>query len=257
MQGILMIDVVTALPALAALIIFVIPQPQADPSAHTAPGGQTSLLGDLRQGAQFLLSWRGLFYICLLAMLLNFLLTPTAALMPLLVKDHFAGTATDLATLESAIGIAIIVGGLLLSVWGGFKRRIVTALVAVIGIGCGSLFIGLAQSHMFGLALAGAAGTGFMQVFANGPLLAMMQSTVPNHMQGRVNSLMSSGSMLMSPLSLAVAGPLADVIGVRAWFIAGGIGCIVIAAMAMFSRDIMNVENRTALPQSIELVEMR
>ena len=53
--------------------------------------------------------------------------------------------------MNSAWGIGIIVGGLTLSAWGGFKKRIVTSLVGLTGMGIGFLLVGLAPATAFWL----------------------------------------------------------------------------------------------------------
>ena len=68
------------------------------------------------------------------------------------------------------------------------------------------------------------------------------QSMVPNHMQGRVMSLVGSACMLMSPISLAVSGPLSDVIGLRTWYVVGGLACILMAGLAALTPAVMNIE---------------
>ena len=54
-----------------------------------------------------------------------------------------------------------------------------------------------------------------MNPITNGPFFAVLQSSVRPDMQGRVLSLVQSGSVAMVPLSLLVAGPVADALGVR------------------------------------------
>ena len=242
-HGILMVDVITALPAITALMIFIIPQPVREVNDQKPA---TNVLQDMREGFSFVVGWRGLFYTLLMAMLINFLLTPTGALMPLLVTNHFNGNAADLAKLESALGLFVILGGITLSAWGGFKHprkgRIITMLVGLTGLAVGVLLIGFAPAHGLWIAIAGMALVGFMQVMCNGSMGALLQATVPNHMQGRVGSLMGSASMLMAPISLAVSGPLSDLIGIRVWYVAGGIACLVLAVLAAFSPAIMNIE---------------
>ena len=65
------------------------------------------------------------------------LFAPAFALLPLLVTEHFGGGALQLGALEAAAGAGMIVGGVLLSVWGGFKRRIYTSLLGVGAMGVG------------------------------------------------------------------------------------------------------------------------
>ncbi len=67
-----------------------------------------------------------------------------------------------------------------------------------------------------------------MQSLANGPIFALLQGIVAPDMQGRVFTLVGSVSGAMSPLSLAIAGPLADRLGVQAWYLLGGVACLAI-----------------------------
>jgi DHA3 family macrolide efflux protein-like MFS transporter len=83
---------------------------------------------------------------------------------------------------------------------------------------------------------------GFSQVFANGPLMAIMQSTVSPEMQGRVFSLLGAGATAMMPLSLLIAGPIADRFGIRFWYLVGGSICILMTIAATFNPAIMSIE---------------
>jgi DHA3 family macrolide efflux protein-like MFS transporter len=84
---------------------------------------------------------------------------------------------------------------------------------------------------------------GLMIPIANGPIGAMLQSIVRQDMQGRVTSLLNSGATAIAPLGLLIAGPFSDWLGIRVWFWAGGILCVLIAVAAFFVPVIMNVEN--------------
>jgi DHA3 family macrolide efflux protein-like MFS transporter len=190
-----------------------------------------------------MVSWPGLLAIALLAMVINFLLTPAGALIPLMVTKVFHKGALELGWVDAAFGIGIIVGGLVLSAWGGFKRRVVTSMMGVIGIGAGILVFGLLPVNLFYLSLAGTFLFGSMNVMANGPLNAIFQSTVDPDMQGRVLSLVGAGATAMSPLSLMVAGPISDWLGIRTWYLVGGGACILLAAAAFFIPAVMNIEN--------------
>ncbi len=84
------------------------------------------------------------------------------------------------------MGIGILAGGLILSIWGGFRKKIVTSLTGIIGLGVGVMLVGFALANLFALALAGNILLGFMLPIANGPVGALMQSIVRPDMQGRV-----------------------------------------------------------------------
>jgi DHA3 family macrolide efflux protein-like MFS transporter len=182
--------------------------------------------------------------ILIMATLINLVLTPAFTLLPLLIKGEFGGGAMQLAWVESAAGIGINLGGLLLGIWGGFKRRILTTLVGLFGLGIGTLMIGFTPASSLFVVVGAMFLIGFMQPIVNGPLLAVLQAVVAPEMQGRVFTLVGSMAAAMSPLGLVIAGPLSDAVGVRAWFIAGGIltGCMGVAGFLVPS--ILHVEDR-------------
>jgi MFS transporter, DHA3 family, macrolide efflux protein len=222
MQGIIAIDVITALLAVTPLLFIPVPQPafleNVDPGSS-----KPSVWADLRAGVRYVWNWPGLLAILIMAALINLVLNPAFALLPILVKNVFGGGAIQLAWMESTGGIGIVAGGLLLGVWGGFRRRIMTSLLGLIGIGLGALVIGLTPAGMFPLAIAAFFVVGVMLPLTNGPLFAIVQAAVAPEMQGRVFTLIGSVAAAMSPLGLAIAGPISDTIGERTWFLVGGL----------------------------------
>jgi DHA3 family macrolide efflux protein-like MFS transporter len=244
MQGVLALDILTASLAIAPLLFTPIPQPLRSEKDQAAGAGKPSgFMEEVREGLRYVASWPGLLAILIMATVINFLLTPTMALMPLLVSKHFGLGALEFGLMDSAWGFGVIIGGLVLSVWGGFKRKVATSMMGIIGIGLGVTMVGLAPSHMYWLALGSMAFCGVMNPITNGPLFALVQSTVRLDMQGRVMSLIMSAASAMAPLSLMVAGPLSDAIGIRAWFWFGGLVCLLMGIGAFFVPAIMNVES--------------
>jgi DHA3 family macrolide efflux protein-like MFS transporter len=136
----------------------------------------------------------------------------------------------------------MLLGGLVLSVWGGFKRRIYTSLGGLVVGGLGILALGLVPANALPLAMAALFVFGFMQPLINGPLMAILQSTVAPEMQGRVFTLVRSLASAMMPLGLAVSGPVADQVGVRPWYIAGGAVFAAVGLLAFFIRPVVNIE---------------
>jgi len=242
MQQVLMVDVLTALMAVLPLLLISIPQP---PRLENAVQGQSkpSFLEDFREGLRYVIAWPGLMAILVMATLINFLLTPAGSLSPLLVTKHFGLGAMQLGWFDSFFGVGIIAGGLVLSAWGGFRRRIVTSLLGIMGLGVGALVIGLAPANMFPVALVAMMFTGFMNPITNGPLSAILQSSVRPDMQGRVMSLINSLATAMTPLSLLVAGPISDWLGIQVWYWIGGSLCLLMGLGGFFIPVIMNIEN--------------
>ena len=241
MQGLLMIDVVTAALAIGTIVPFAIPHPLAVHERKKSTYG-----ADLRAGFAYIASWPGLMALIILAMALNFFLSPAGSLLPLLVTKYFGKGALELGGLESLLGVGMIAGGLVLGAWGGFKRKISTSLLGVVGIGGGVLLAGAAPASMFWLAGAGILVTGLSNPVANGPIGAILQSVVKPEMQGRVFTLVDSAATAMMPLSLAIAGPVSDALGIQAWYVIGGGLCVVLAVAARFMPVLMNIEQDRA-----------
>jgi DHA3 family macrolide efflux protein-like MFS transporter len=240
-QNILLIDVGTAVLAIIPLLFISIPQPvrHADPEQGTKP----SLLHDIREALRYIRSIPGLLTIILMALFLNFLLVPVESLMPLLVTKYFGKGAIELGIINSVSGAGIIAGGLLLGIWGGFKKKIITSMTAIVGLGVGVLLIGIAPANRFMLAIVGSIMLGFMSPLANGPLGALLQLIIRPDMQGRVMSLLASGATAISPIGLLIAGPFSDWLGIRVWFWAGGMICVLIAILSFFIPSVMGIEN--------------
>jgi len=259
LHGIMLLDVGTALLAISTLLLVHVPQPQrllavsgAGPGAN---GQKASIWVDVREGLRYVWHWPGILAVLVMAVLINFLLAPSGALLPLLVTKYFHGQAPQLAGLQSAWGIGVILGGLSLGVWGGFKRRVYTSLLALALMGLGFITIGLTPATAFWLAVVGNLVAGFMNPLVNGPLFAILQTTVAPEMQGRVFTVIVSLSSAMTPLSLAIAGPVADVVGVRPWFVMGGVLCVLMGLGACFVPVIVNLEKNNGSHEAVAQVE--
>jgi DHA3 family macrolide efflux protein-like MFS transporter len=256
MQGIMMIDVVTAAFAILPLLAITIPEVDQRESLSSSEKPAT-FWEDFRSGLRYVWSWPGLMMLMVLAMVINFLLTPAGALMPILVSEFFQGGALQLGYIESAFGFGMIAGGLVLGTWGGFKKRIMTSMLGLIGLGIGFGMIGLVPSNLFWLGVASAFLAAAMIPMVNGPVHAILQSTVEPEMQGRVFTLVGSLGSAMAPLGLIIAGPVADLIGVQSWYVIGGVACILMALVGYSMPALMNIEDnhRNADEASQEQVE--
>jgi len=218
MQGMLSLDIISAIFAVGPLFFLAIPKPPRSQPAEK----KTSVWIEMREGFQYVLTWPGLMVVLLMATLINFLLTPTLTLMPLLVTQYFHGDALQLGWLEAATGGGIIAGGLLLTAWGGFKRRMLTALTCLIVMGAAIVVVGLTPANLIVMAIASMAVMGIMNTLVNGSMGAILQAAIAPDMQGRVFALVLTLATAMSPLGLIIAGPVADRVGVQAWFWVGG-----------------------------------
>ncbi len=238
----LTVDIAAACLAIVPLLLVRIPIPKrAQPTAR-----RSSFLTDFVEGLRFVMGWRTLFVLLAAAGVIMFFSYPANSLIPLLVTRHFHGGAIQFGGLQSAFGLGVVAGGALLGIWGGFKKRITTALLSLFLQGIGFAAVGIVPSTGFPMAVGAMALVGLMNPICTGSLFAIVQSTVPHEMQGRIMSLLISLSSMAAPLGLAVAGPLADRFGIGIWFLVAGIAMMAVAIVCTIAPAVRNVEARGA-----------
>jgi len=203
-----------------------------------------TILLDVKEGFTYVWAWKGLMIVMAMAVVINLLINPAFALMPLLVSKHFGGGALEFSWMESAMGIGVVIGGLALGVWGGFRRKVYTSGIGIIGMGIGVAMIGFAPASVLGLAIAGSWLTGFMNPMTNGPLFAIIQSKVDKEKQGRVMTMISSFATAMTPIGMILAGPLSDKFGIQFWFVLGGIVCSAMALVLFLVREVATLDDQ-------------
>ncbi len=241
--GILSIDVITAIIAITPLLFIVIPQP--DRSVQSEMTKPAHLWEDVKSGFNYVFAWKGMFYLALTATALNFLLNPGYTFIPLLVTSYFGKGAIEFSLLESVFSAGMILGGLILSAWGGFKKNIYTILMGVIGLAVGTLIIAVSPVNLFYMAVAGMALVGFMNPITNGPIAAIIQTNADPQMQGRVFTMLESMVSAMMPISMLIAAPVAEWIGIRGWLLLGSIGCFIMGIAGFFIPALMHLEEGT------------
>lgn len=241
MQGVLAVDIITAAIAIALLIFFVrVPQPKNKPKADKVT--PRSLMADVREGIRYIVTWPGLFLMIVMASLLNMFLAPGANLLPLHVTTFFGKGAQELAWLQAAMGIGGIVGGLLLGIWGGFRRRVWTVLMGILGIGAGMLIFGLIPANRYIISLIFMGMVGFMASISNGSFGPLLQTKVPPEVQGRVFMLLSSLTMAMMPIGLFLSAPIADHFGTQVSYIVGGSACLIIGLLGLMDKRVNTLD---------------
>ncbi len=241
MQGVLAVDIGTAAIAIFCLLPLAIPA-----TVRTTLSEKANVIADMVQGLRYLWKRRGLSYLTGLMAAMGFFVIPVATMMPMLVNDYLAGDVIKLGWMNSSFGVGIIVGGLLLGIWGGFKKRMFTVLLGNAILSVFTIGLGFTSERLFYWILADCLLLGAGLSIFNAPFMAILNSVVAKDMQGRVITLVNSLSSVMGPLGLAVAGPVADAFGTNWIFIIGGAALLVMTPLAFFSRQMMNLESHPA-----------
>lgn len=201
--GILSIDIITFLVAVGALLSISISQPSKNVEI------KPNLFEDSIFGFKYILQRKGLLGLQLSFFLSNLLNGFAFTLFIPLILLRTGNDTVMLGTIQAAFGIGGVLGGILLSAWGGPKKKV------------NGIFLGGAASYLFGVFtigigttnlvwLAGAFLTMFFLPTTNGSSQALWQSKVPYEMQGRIFATRAFIAQISSPIAMVIAGPLAD-----------------------------------------------
>ncbi len=237
LHGVMLVDWGTAALAVVPLFFVHIPQPQRQERAQ-----QLSIWNAIGEGLRYVRGWPGLVVLIGSALIFKIVLTPASSLLPLLVSQHFRGNAAQLSMMEAVLGAGILIGGLVLSAWGGFRRRIFTTLGGIVIFSVCFAVLGLLPGHMFPIAVGDMFVIGLMLPMIDGPIMAIFQSNIAPEMQGRVFALLGSLFSLSSPIGLILAGPISDRLGLQVWYVAAGLLCGVIGLAGFFIPALVHIE---------------
>jgi DHA3 family macrolide efflux protein-like MFS transporter len=232
----LWIDVGTALLGITPLLIFAIPQ-------HRTSGGSTGLWGEFREGIGVVWQSKQLLRIYALLTAVVLVIMPTFTLLPLLVKQHFGGGAAEVAILESMGGAGMIAGGVIVAVI--VPRRLVSWILWGFTLSCATLALtALVPPGLFWLAAFFWALSGITFILGDAPFTALIQTTVPNQLQGRALGLLGTLMGLAAPIGLLAAAPLGAVIGVRWLFVLTGALGTLVSLLDFLSRELRRANER-------------
>lgn len=202
LQGVILIDFITYIFALMTLLLARFPPPNRVKYAAK----KKSLLNGIAYGWTYITAQPGLLGLLLLLAISNFLLGIVEVLVTPLVLSIASPAA--LGTVISGGGIGMLLGSLVMSAWGGPKRRIRGVLDFTLLGGACVLLCGLQPSTS--LITIAVFSFFFGLPIVNGCCQTIMQTKVAPEVQGRVFAI--HGMLVMSTLPLAylIAGPLAD-----------------------------------------------
>jgi len=254
-QSTLAIDFITAFFAVAILLGVHVPQPEK--ISGDKEFSAKSLFNDLKGGFSYIIQWKGLLYLIVLAMVMKIALSPAFSLLPLLVNKHFNGNAAQYGLSESVAGVGIVLGGLPLGIWGGFKKKIYTTSMGLAFLGVGFTWTSFLNSQQFSVFLPIMFMVGFMIPMIDGPIMAIMQSKVNPEYQGRVFTIMSSLVWLTTPIGLGIAGPVSDLLGIRIWYLIAGLLCIFVTLAAAFMPAIREIESNHLSQEKVASLSLK
>lgn len=204
--GVLAIDIVTFSIAVLILLLIPIPQPKESPEGAQSRG---SLWSESVYGFRYILERKALLGLQLVFTAINFVTPLALVLLAPMILARTGNNELALGTVQSVLGVGGLVGGLVMSVWGGPRRRIHGVLLGMIGSSVlGVTVIGLGRDIL--VWSAGAFLAMFFLPIINGCNQAIWQAKVAPDIQGKVFAARRMIAQLSAPAAMLIAGPLAD-----------------------------------------------
>lgn len=224
--------IVAAHAVALVLLLFVRPEPAApEGEARDVPEGVRGVLHDLREAVGFTVRTPWLLWSLLFASgwVLVFL-GPEEVLLPFLTRDRIGEDPRLFGFLLAIYGLGGVAGSVVVSSM-RLPRRYLTVMMTVWGLSTLPFaIVGITYEYWVMALCLFLVGFGFS--YGNVIWGTLLQRRVPRHMLGRVSSLDFFVSLALMPLSMALAGPLAEVVPIETIFIAAGVIPLILAAVA-------------------------
>ena len=203
--GILAIDVATCIFAIGVLAFIAVPQPKRTTEIEEA---KRKFWREITYGFRYIWARPSLLGLQMTFLVSNFLGGIGLILVNPMVLARTGNNELALASVQTAFGIGGVVGGLLLSTWGGPKRRVHGVLLGFVWAGLWQVWLGMGQSVWVWSAASFALMLSLPII--NGSNQAIWQAKIPPDVQGRVFGARRVFAQIAGPLGMALAGPLAD-----------------------------------------------
>ncbi|MDT2756302.1 MFS transporter [Enterococcus asini] len=221
MNFLILLDVVGAILGISLLLLVRIPKTQA-------LGEQVHLLTDTKQGFAILIKNKGIWYITLIGAAFTLIFMPAVSMYPLMTLEYFQGTVGQAGLIEVVYSVGMLLGGVVIGVFGKWKNRMTPVLSSFFVIGSAFALSGLLPGNQRGFFWFVVLNTvaGLATPFFNTLLMAMIQQSYEPRYLGRVLGVLNSLMSITGPVGLIFAGPLADRFGVEKLFLIAGLGTI-------------------------------
>ncbi len=214
LEGILLFDVVTFLLAISGLALVFIPKPRATVEGQQAQG---SVWKEAAFGFKYIFERPSLLGLQLVFFVGNLFSGIGFTVFAPMILARSAQNSVVFGTVQSMFAVGSIAGGLVMSAWGGFKRRTHGVLLGWMLSGLGMALMGLGRNLYWWIPAA--IFINLVIPLVNGSNQALWQAKVAPDLQGRVFSARRLIAWFTNPITPIIGGTLADFVlepGMRA-----------------------------------------
>ncbi len=240
-EAVLYIDVATA--AIAVITFACAKIRQEAPAVRE----RSSVLAETKEGFLYVLHSKALFFVVGTCTLANVFCGPANAMKSLLVTKVFGGGVAELSWITSLSGIGLVAGGVIMGVWGGFRRKLFTSAFGWGGLGVAYILVGILPSGRFWALAALMFISSVFGAIGGASLEAFYQSYVPVRYHGRVFSVLNTLDNTSVPLGLIAAALVGDRIPIPMWFLLMGILHLALGIFWPLSKNIRKTEPQPSM----------
>lgn len=252
MPNIFMIDVVTAVFAIVVLHYFLKIPARTQGSSEA----QMSYWEDFKLGLRYVVTHRFLKVFFAVFAVMFILMAPVSFLTPLQITRNYGEEVWRLSALEMIFSIGMLLGGALITRWGGFSNRMVTIAVSGVVISICTILMGILTPFWPYISMMGIFG--IMMPFFNTPSTVIIQENVEEAYLGRVFGVLGMIQTSMMPLGMLVFGPLADIVKIE-WMLIFTGSCLFLLSLYVFQNTTLRLagEVSEASDTKLERIERR
>lgn len=216
-EAIFFIDVVTAAIGVSTLLLFL----HVPVHAKAMEKQATGYFSDMAEGFNYIKNHQYVKKFFMFCAFFFVLVSPAAFLTPLQVSRTFGNDVWRLTAVEITFSAGMMVGGIIMAYWGGFKNKIHTMTMSCIIIGISTFALGVIP--IFWVYLAFMIFIGIAMPIFNTPSTVLLQEKVEGDFLGRVFGVLAMISSVMMPMGMLIFGPLSDIIKIEWLLIITGI----------------------------------
>src|SRR5690554_1123062 len=229
------IDVVTAVIAVW-MLVKLIKIPKKD---NFEEDTKIAYFKEIKEGIQYAYKKPLIYNVILFGLIFMMLVAAPSFLSYLQVARVFGDEPWRLSVLEVFFGGGMLLGSFVISIWGGFKNRLVTYFVSYIMIGVGTIGLGIPINYWLYIGFWFVVG---FFIALSSPLLAtIIQEKVEEEYLGRVFSVFGLIHMIAMPIGMLVFGPLSDTVDASLLILISGIGMVAISMLVFLKRDFIKL----------------
>ena len=233
------IDVITAVIGIAIVYFLVkIPKPvqTGEMSEAPAPASPVGInyFHDLREGIRYITKHRFIGQLMLLSTIFYIIVSPAAFLTPLQVSRDFGADVWRLTTIEIAFSVGMMIGGIVIGFWGGFKNKIYSMALSCALMGVGTIALGVLNN--FWLYSAVMLFIGLTLPLYNTPSMVLFQTKVDPAYLGRVFGVFGMIASLMMPAGMLLFGPLGDLVSIDWLMVSSGTAIVLLSIPFVISK---------------------